>query len=335
MVDSPKLVEEKEEDGMSNTIGAARKLVRRSKLFVPVNREKFVAKAWTRDADCIILDLEDAVAPADKASARKMVKDVIPLVNKGGAEVQVRINREFEAEDLDAIVIPGLTTVMIPKSESAEEIQRVDSMVSQLEKERGLPVGKIQFDLIIETAVGIVNVENIAKASPRIMQINSGQGDLSIDMGFPRLLELNFEQYFYAENKILYAARAANVQACGLGAQTNVDFTSVSMGEQAMLKACRHASLMGYLGSIIIHPGWVKAVNEGFKPSPSELEMARKVKTALDAAYAKGEGSVTVEGRMYDVANMKHVNYIVERADLVAKREAEKAAAVAAAGGIP
>jgi citrate lyase subunit beta/citryl-CoA lyase len=324
-----------EEDWMSSILSEARKLVRRSKLFVPVNREKFVAKAWTRDADCIILDLEDAVAPADKASARKMVKDVIPVVNKGGAEIQVRINREFEAEDLDAIVIPGLTTVMIPKCESAQEIQRLDSMVSQLEKERGLPVGKIQFDLIIETAMGIVNVETIAQASPRIMQINSGQGDLSIDMGFPRLLELNFEQYFYAENKILYAARAANVQACGLGAQTNVDFTSVSMGEQAMLKACRHASLMGYLGSIIIHPGWVKAVNEGYKPSPSELEMARKVKTALDAAYAKGEGSVTVDGRMYDVANMKHVNYILERADLIARREAEKAAAVAAAGGIP
>ena len=320
---------------MSSTSSEARKLVRRSKLFVPVNREKFVAKAWTRGADCIILDLEDAVAPADKASARKMVKDVIPVVNKGGAEIQVRINREFEAEDLDAIVIPGLTTVMIPKSESAQEIQRLDSMVSQLEKERGLPVGKIQFDLIIETALGIVNVETIAQASPRIMQINSGQGDLSIDMGFPRLLELNFEQYFYAENRILYAARAANVQACGLGAQTNVDFTSVSMGEQAMLKACRHASLMGYLGSIIIHPGWVKAVNEGYKPSQSELEMARKVKTALDEAYAKGEGSVTVDGRMYDVANMKHVNYIVERADLIARREAEKAAAVAAAGGIP
>lgn len=320
---------------MSSTISGARKLVRRSKLFVPVNREKFVAKAWTRDADCIILDLEDAVAPADKASARKMVQDVIPVVKRGGAEIQVRINRELEAEDLDAIVIPGLTTVMIPKCESAQEIQRLDSMVSQLEKGRGLPVGKIQFDLIIETAIGIVNVESIAQASPRIVQINTGQGDLSIDMGFPRLLELNFEQYFYAENKLLYAARAANVQACGLGAQTNVDFTSVSMGEQAMLKACRHASLMGYLGSIIIHPGWVKAVNEGFKPSQPELEMARKVKAALDSAYAKGEGSVTVDGRMYDVANMKHVNYIIERADLVSKREAEKAAAVSAAGGIP
>lgn len=312
----------------------ARKLVRRAKLFVPVNREKFVAKAWTRGADCIILDLEDAVAPADKASARKMVKDAIPLVNKGGAEIEVRINREFEAEDLDAIVNPGLTAVMIPKCESAEEIQHLDQMTTQLEKERGLPEGRIQFDLLIESAVGIVNVESIAKASPRIVQLNIGQGDLSINLGFPRLLELNFEQYFYAENRLLYAARAADVQACGLGAQNNVDFTSVSMGEEAMFQACRHASLMGYLGSLIIHPGWVRPVNEGFKPAEPDLNMARKVKTALDAAYARGEGSVTVNGRMYDVANLKHVNYILERAEAIDRREAEKAAAVAAAGGI-
>jgi citrate lyase subunit beta/citryl-CoA lyase len=101
-------------------------LVRRSKLFVPVNRDKFVAKAWTRGADCIILDLEDAIAPSDKASARKLVKDVIPIVNKGGADVQVRINREYEEEDLGAIVVPGLDGVMIPKPESAEEIHRED-----------------------------------------------------------------------------------------------------------------------------------------------------------------------------------------------------------------
>ena len=118
-------------------------LVRRSKLFVPVNRENFVAKAWTRGADCIILDLEDAVAPRDKASARKLVKDVIPLVTQGGAEIQVRINREFEAEDLEAVVVPGLNGIMIPKAETVEGIQRIDQMVTQLEKERGLPAGKI------------------------------------------------------------------------------------------------------------------------------------------------------------------------------------------------
>lgn len=305
------------------------KLVRRSKLFVPVNREKFVARAWTRGADCIILDLEDAIAPADKASARKMVKDVIPIVSKGGSEIQVRINREFEAEDLDAIVIPGVHIVMIPKCESAKEIQRLDKMVTQLEKERGLPEGKIQFDLIIETALGVVNMESIARGSPRVMQINLGQGDLSVDMGFPRLLELNFEQYFYAENKLLYAARAAKVQACGLGAQNNVDFTSVSMSEEAMLGACRHAYLMGYRGASIIHPGWCNAVNEGFRPSKADLDMARKLKAALDEAYAQGKGSVTVDGRMYDVAHMKYVNKILEREEAINQSEAENAAAIA------
>ena len=308
-----------------------RMIARRSKLYVPVNREKFVVKAWTRGADCIILDLEDAIAPADKASARKMVKDVIPVVNKGGAEIQVRINREFEEEDLDAVVIPGLTSVMIPKCESSENIKRLDGLVTQLEKERGLPAGKIQFDLIFETAKGIINVERVAGESPRTVAITTGQGDLSVDLGFTRFKELNFDQYFYAENKLLYAACAAKLQPHGMGAQNNVDFTSISMGQDAMLEACRHAFWMGYMGTSVIHPGWVKAANEGFTPSREEADLARKVKAALDEAYARGEGSVSVDGRMYDVANMKHVNYLLARAEAIEKRTAEKAAALKAA----
>ncbi|HSR13108.1 MAG TPA: CoA ester lyase [Thermodesulfobacteriota bacterium] len=306
----------------------AREIVRRSKLFVPVNREKFVEKAWTRGADCIILDLEDAVAPADKDSARKLVKPTIPIVKKGGAEVQVRINRDAEEADLDAVVIPGMDVVMIPKCETAEEIERLDRIVTLLEKERGLPPGRIQFDLLIESAKGVLNALGIAKASPRIVQLNIGQADLSVDMGFPRLLHLNFEQYLFAENMLLYAARAANVQACGLGAQNNVDFTSVSMGDEAMSQACVHAHLMGYMGSLIIHPGWVRAVNEGYRPAKADIEMARKVKAALDEAYSQGKGSVTVDGRMYDVANMKQVSLILNREEAISRREAEKAAAL-------
>ncbi len=306
-------------------------LIRRSKMFVPVNRERFIEKAWTRGADCIILDLEDAIAPADKDSARKMVKDVLPTVSRGGADIQVRINREFESEDLDAIIIAGLSGVVIPKCESAEEVQRIDDSVTRLEKERGLPVGNIQFDLIVESAKGVINAEAIALASPRIVQMNIGQVDLSVDLGFTRLIEMNFEQYVYAENKVRYAAVAAGVQPCGLGAQNNVDFTGVSMGPDAMFTACQHAFNMGYRGAIIIHPGWVKPVNEGFKPSDDEVELARKVKNALDEAYARGEGSVSVEGRMYDVANMKHVTSLLARADALAKKEAEKEAAVEAA----
>ncbi len=312
-----------------------RNLIRRSKLFVPVNRERFVQKAWIRGADCIILDLEDAIAPADKASARKMVKDVLPVVKKGGADVQVRINRDFEEEDLDAVVVSDLTGIMIPKCESAEEIQRIDQMVTHLEKDRSLPEGSIQFDLLIETAMGVIRAEQIALSSSRIVQMNIGQADLSVDMGFTRYVELNFEQYVFAEDKLRYAAVAAGVQPCGLGAQNGVDFTSVTMGNDAMLQACRHAFHMGFRGAVLIHPAWVKAANEGFKPAESEIILARKVKDALDDAYGKGEGSVKVEGRMYDVANMKHVNALLDRADALALKESEKAAAIEAAGGIP
>lgn len=316
-------------------VGDARKLVRRSKLYVPVNRENFVAKAWTREADCIILDLEDAIAPGNKASARKLVKDVVAVVKKGGADIQIRINREYEEEDLDACIIPGVICIMIPKCESAEEVQRIDDQVTQLEKERGLPQGSFQFNLAIESAVGVINVESIAKASPRNVQINLGQGDISVNMGFSRLPELNYDQYYYAESKVLYAARAANIQATGLGAQRDVDFTTISSTPEDMFKACRHAYLMGYFGASCIHPAWIKPINEGYRPSEEELNWAYKVKGALEEGYTQGKGSVSVDGRMYDVAHMKIINYILERAEAIERREAEKAKALMAAGYRP
>lgn len=295
-------------------------LVRRSKLFVPVNRPRFVEKAWTRGADCIILDLEDAIAPSDKDSARKMVKDVIPLVNRGGADVQVRINREFEKEDLDAVVFPGLTGVMIPKAEADEEIRRLDEMVTRLEAQRGLAAGGVQFDILIESAAGVLQAERISQASSRIVQMNIGQVDLAVDMGFTRLPELNFEQYAYAENRVLFAAKAAGIQPCGLGAQNHFDFTNTALSRADMLKACTHAFHMGYQGTILIHPAWVEAANLGFSMPPEAVALAQRVKTALTEAYARGEGSVSVDGRMYDVANMKQVDYILDRHQAIAAR---------------
>jgi citrate lyase subunit beta/citryl-CoA lyase len=309
------------------------KLVRRSKLFVPVNREKFVVKAWARGADCIILDLEDSIPPAEKSSARRMVKDVIPVVKRGGAEVQVRINRDFEEEDLEAIVGLDLTSVMIPKCESAEEILRLDQMVTRLEKERGIPAGKTQFDLIIETAPGVVRMEEIIAASPRTVQASIGGVDLTVDMGFIRSPELNFEQFSYPSSKLLFAAKAAGVQASGLWPQSRADFTDTSLSEEVMLQACRRSFQMGYLGSSTIHPAWCRPLNEGFKFSPAELEFARRVKAALAEAYQKGQGSAAVDGRMVDVANLKQVQKILERAEAIARREAEKETAMAAAGG--
>ncbi len=307
--------------------------VRRSKLFVPVNREKFVAKAWTRGADCVILDLEDSIPPNEKTSARKLVKDVMPVVSRGGAEVSVRINRDFEDEDLDAILLPGLTSIMIPKCEGAGEIQAIDTKVTRLEKERGIAAGKIQFDLIIETAAGIVQMEAIAAASPRIMQVSVGPVDLARDMGYTRSPDLNYDQFSYTSSRLLFAARAAGVQASGMAPQSNVDFTSLSADPAVMLDACRRSFKLGYLGTSTIHPAWCGAINEGFKCPAADLEIARKMKAMLEEAYARGQGSVSFGGRMIDVANLKQVEDVLERAEAVARREAEKAAALAAAGG--
>jgi len=308
-------------------------VIRRSKLFIPVNREKFVAKAWTRGADCLILDLEDSIPPAEKSSARRMVKDVIPLVKKGGAEIEVRINRDYEEEDLAAVVGPEVASLMIPKCESAEELRRLDRRVAQLEKERGVPEGRTDFSLLIETARGVVRMEEIVAASPRIVQASIGGVDLTQDMGFTRVRDLLAEQFSYPAGKLLYAARAAGVQAAGLWPQNNVDFTDTTLSYEAMLHACRRSFQMGYLGSSTIHPAWVRPLNEGFKPSASELDWARRVKVALEEAYSQGLGSVAVDGRMVDVANLKQVQKILERAEAIDRREAEKETAMAATGG--
>ena len=308
------------------------KLVRRSKLFVPVNREKFVAKAWTRGADCIILDLEDSIPPKEKASARKSVREAMPVVGRGGAEIQVRINRDFEEEDLDAIVIPGLVSIMIPKCESGEEIRRLDQTVTRLEEERGLSVGAIQFDLLIETAVGIMAMEGIVKSSPRVVQCSIGGVDLAKDMGYTASRGLGAEQFGWAAGKLRFAARAAGVQASGMSSGNNVGFTDTRADPEAILQACRRSFMTGYQGTAAIHPVWCASINEGFKSTSDELDTARRIKGALEEAYARGEGSVAVDGRMYDVANLDHVNDVLERAEHVAIREAEKAEAMTAAG---
>jgi citrate lyase beta subunit len=153
-------------------------------------------------------------------------------------------------------------------------------------------------------------------------------------MGYTRAPDLGYDQFSWAAGKLRFTARAAGVQACGLIPQNDVSFTDTGADPKAILQACRRSFWVGYLGTAAIHPIWCEPINEGFKASPTELDMARRLKTALEDAYARGEGSVAVEGRMVDVANLEHVNNVLERAECVARREAEKEAAMTAVGGV-
>ena len=129
----------------------------RSLMFVPVTAEKFVRTGADRGADAIILDLEDAVAPSQKDHARTLIEGAIPQVNRKGADVVVRVNRPWRllVRDLEAAVIPGVAALMLTKVDSPEHVQAVADIVAELEAERGLPVGRLQFIALVENASGL------------------------------------------------------------------------------------------------------------------------------------------------------------------------------------
>jgi citrate lyase subunit beta/citryl-CoA lyase len=159
--------------------------IRRSTLILPVNIPRFVEKAYSRGADAIVLDLEDAVPLKEKESARKLIKESLPLAARGGAEVFVRVNKEpaLFLEDLRASVYPGLNGITFPKAESAEEVQELKDQVANREPERGFKPGEVELALLIESPRGLLNLEEIATASERVRSISLGPEDYCLERG--------------------------------------------------------------------------------------------------------------------------------------------------------
>ena len=152
------------------------KVVRRSGLTMPVNTRRFVDRAWTRGCDFINLDLEDSVPESQKPHARTLVKEALSTVSKGGAEVFVRINHDYVRADLESVVWPGLKRVNYPKAETAEEIHKLDVIITELERQRGIRPGTVEIGAAIETARGVANAFEIAASSPRIVDFGGGTG---------------------------------------------------------------------------------------------------------------------------------------------------------------
>jgi len=300
-------------------------IVRRSAMFVPANMPKYVEKAWTRGADTVLLDLEDSVTPGQKNNARAMVKDDMPVVAKGGADVMVRINKPFEmaVADLDACVWPGLAGIRFPKAESEQEIRILDRLIAERELARDMPLGAIQIAVSIETAVGLQNALAIATASPRVVTISLGSEDYTLDMDIEP--SSDGKELFLGKMQILLTARLAGIQAAGLMA-SNVNFKDI----ERVVRLVREARQMGFKGSTCIHPAQVQPLNEGFSFTPEEIAHAKRVITALEAAEAEGRDSVAVDGKMVDIPVADRARRLLVRAEAIARVEARKRAALEA-----
>jgi citrate lyase subunit beta / citryl-CoA lyase len=279
----------------------------RSLLFCPAHSERFVAKAHTRGADAIVLDLEDSVAPSEKAIARTGLQAAVASAGKAGADVLVRINRELDlaVADIAASVRPGVYGLMLPKVKGPEHVQLLSELVASSELAQGLVLGSIRFIAVIETAASLEHLGAIARSDPRLVSLAVGSEDLSTDLD----AEPTADTLYVAKMLGVHAARAAGILPMGLLA--SVAGVESDDAYKAMLQRSR---ALGFSCASCVHPAQIAMINEAFGPSPEMVARARALVAAYEQGLASGDGAVRFEGRMIDKPVAERAYRLLSRA---------------------
>jgi citrate lyase subunit beta/citryl-CoA lyase len=279
----------------------------RSLLFVPVTAERFIAKAHTRGADGIILDLEDAILPAYKTEARAAIAAAVPRVSQGGADVIVRINRPLElaVPDIEAAVMSGVAALMLPKVMGPEHIRLLSELVATQEAVNGMEIGHTRFIALIETPDALPHLFAIAAADPRMAAMSVGGEDMATELGANPSPD---SMYVWAMQGVA-ASRAAGILPMGsMGNFAQIDHLE---NYRAGLK---RAKGLGFATASCIHPSHVPVINEEYGASSEEIERARRLLAAFEDAAAKGLGAVAFEGSMIDLPIVNRARRLLERA---------------------
>ncbi len=270
----------------------------RTYMFAPGNHARRVEKVFTLGADAVILDLEDAVALAEKPATRERVVAALTHENRGGGAASrgyVRVNdisTEFCHGDITAVVGPWLDGIVLPKVESADQLRTIDWLVAQLERERGLDVGGIDILPIIETGHGVANVRAIAAASTRAKRLSFGAGDYTKDMRMSwTLAERELDA---ARAEIVLASRVAGLEPPIDTVWIHVKDTAGCAASAALVRD------MGFQGKLCIHPDQVAPVNDVFTPDADAVAFAEKVVAAFTEAEARGLASIQIDGYFVD-----------------------------------
>ena len=309
----------------------------RSELAVPGNRPELFEKAARGDADVVFLDLEDAVAPSDKPQARKNVIAAINDLDWGAKTLSVRINGLDTAymyrDVIDVIEQTGerLDLFMIPKVGTPADVYAVDMLATQCEDATGR-AKRLGFELIIETALGMANVEAVATASKRNESLHFGVADYAAstkarmttiggpnplygvltdrDGDEPRAFHWG-DMWHFAISRMVVAARAAGLRPI------DGPFGDFKDPEGYRAQANRAAAL-GCEGKWAIHPSQVAAANEVNSPSEKEVTQARRILEAMAEAQREGKGAVSLDGRLIDIASIKQAEVMVRKAEQIA-----------------
>jgi citrate lyase subunit beta/citryl-CoA lyase len=286
----------------------------RSFLFAPGNHPRRVEKALTLDADAVILDLEDAVATAEKVATRAAIAAVLTTPRSGLLYVRVNAaDTEFCCGDLVAVVRPGLDGIILPKVESPATLATIDWLLLQLERERGLEEGAIDLIPIIETARGLTHLDAILASGTRVKRIAFGAGDFTLDVNMQ--WQRDEAELAYARARIVTASRAAGLEA-------PLDTVWVDLQDSEGLEASvRIALAYGFQGKMCIHPNQVPVVNRVFTPSEDEIAFAERVAAAFAKAEAAGVASIQLDGKFIDYPIVYRAQRLLEKIAAIRDRE--------------
>lgn len=308
----------------------------RSELAVPGSQAKLFEKAAKSAADVIFLDLEDAVAPDDKPQARKNIIQALGDIDWGNKSMAVRINgldtHYMYRDVVDVLEQAGdrLDLIMIPKVGTPEDVYAVDMLVTQIEAAMGRRK-RIGFELIIETALGMQNINAIAAASPRNESLHFGVADYaastrarttSIGGANPDYAVLTDpaddgsrdthwgDMWHYAISRMVVAARANGLRP------VDGPFGNFSDGD-AYRSAARRAAVLGCEGKWAIHPSQVALANDVFSPSEKDVAQAKRIIAAMKQAESEGKGAVSLDGRLIDYASIRQAEVLVKKAEQI------------------
>ena len=288
--------------------------MRRSMLFLPGNTPNMLINGNCLGADAVIFDLEDAVSPNEKDSARILVRNTMRYMDFGRCEIIVRINSidtAFWKQDIDAILPQQPSLILLPKTSSAADVLEADAYMSAVEEKLGLAKNTVGLMPLIETALGVENAFQIATATKRVKALFLGAEDLTADLQCKRTKE--GREIEYARTRLVVAARAAGVDVY------DTPFTDVNDDEGIWTDAS-YAKSLGFNGKASISPRHVETINAVFSPTQKDVDYAYEVMEAIALAEQQGKGAIALRGKMIDAPIVNRAKQTIAVAEALGMR---------------
>ncbi len=283
---------------------------RRSMLYIPGNNPAMIQQGGIYGADSLLLDLEDSVAPGQKDAARYLVRNMIKTIDFYDTEVCVRVNNlntPFGMADLEEIVPLQPSAIRYPKTETAEDMIMLLRIVEAIEDRHGLPHDRMTIHAMIETALGVQNVFEIASRFPRIDAITVGGQDLTADMNI--IYTPDGAGIDFARKRIVMAAKASHIDIL------DTVFPDVN-DEEGLRRETEYAKKIGFTGKAVINPRQIDIIHEVFAPTEEEVRRAYRIVKEYRENLALGQGVFAIDGKMIDAPVVRRAEYILQLADV-------------------